>query len=966
MVLDVPDDMATVLTDHTERLRSALTGRYVLGRELGRGGMAHVYLAHDVHHDRDVAIKVLRPELATTLGAERFLREIQIEAKLQHPHILPLHESGAAGDILYYVMPYVEGETLRDRLTRDRQLPIDVALRITREVCDALSYAHSQGVVHRDIKPANILLSQNHAIVADFGIARAVSAAGGEQLTESGLAVGTPEYMSPEQAGGDVSVDGRSDVYALGCVLYEMLAGEPPFHGRTAQAVLARHRFDSPPSLQVVRPNVSNAVQAAIETALAKVAADRFDTADDFRAALDATTAPVAHRSAAPARAAWIRRGAAAALAVLALAGGWRWMRTLHAGLDPNRVVVFPLRETGLTDKGEGENVATYIGYALEGTRPLSWLEGWDFLDAQQRADAGRLTASMAGQISRARRAGYYIDGSIVSGPETVTVVLRLHDVNGDSLRKTAGASAAAGASLPQLALRAVGELLPSLLAPGRRVDVSALSERNPAAIANFLQGEREYRRMRFARALDYYRSAVRTDSAFALAALKGAEAANWPQVSTEDEQLINLALEREALLPYRHALFARGLRDYFAGSADSAVRRFRQAIELDSTWSEAWMALGEVYFHLLPQTAPLDSLAAAAFERSRRADSSFTPPLWHLAEIALRQGDLPVAERLVAEVRRADPDSAMGNQLTLMLQCVRGGPSAVPWANATRSGAQEVLAVGKLLAVGASNPGCARAALQAILAADSTQPGERWAALVGLQSLLIAMNRSSEVPELLQSKGASGLPGPLLFLLDAAAGAGLEPQARAAAEAMGDGYTLMDPPRLWLLGHYEAHRGRMSQLKAIVAALGAKRDSSATRRDSLLARALEARLAIVAGDSAGALDRLQNLRPTAPSRDLEWQLWESLGEERMLQGELLLARGRFAEAASVAAQIESPQPLVFLLYLRRSLSIRRRAAEGMGDAALAAAYSTRASQLDARSSSVPEGPHQNSRGGVR
>jgi tetratricopeptide (TPR) repeat protein len=952
--------MATTLIDHVERLRSALADRYLLGRELGRGGMAHVYLAHDVHHDRDVAIKVLRPELATSLGAERFLREIQIEAKLQHPHILPLHESGSAGDILFYVMPYVEGETLKDRLRREHQLPIDVALRITREVCDALSYAHGQGVVHRDIKPGNILLSANHAIVADFGIARAVSAAGGEPLTESGLAVGTPEYMSPEQASGDVSVDGRSDVYALGCVLYEMLAGEPPFHGRTPQAVLARHRSDSPPSLRVVRPNVSTAVQSAIEVALAKVPADRFGTADEFRAALDTTTTPAAHQPARAARGVLVRRGAAVAVAVLAAAGAWRWARSLHSDLDPNRVVVFPLRETGLTgnDKGAGENVATYIGYALEGTRPLSWLEGWDFLDAQQRADAGRLTTSVAGRISRARRAGYYIDGSIVSGPETVTVVLRLHDVNGDSLRKTAGASASAGASLPQLGLRAVGDLLPSLLAPGRQVDVSALSERNPAAIANFLQGEREYRRMRFARALDYYRAAVRTDSAFALAALKGAEAANWPQVSSEDEQLINVALSREGLLPYRHAVFARGLRDYFAGAADSAVRRFRQAIELDSTWSEAWMALGEVYYHLLPRAEPLDSLATAAFERSRRADSSFTPPLLHLAEIALRQGDVPGAERLVAQVRRADPDSALGNQLSLMMWCVRNGPSAVDWGNATRKDAQEVLAVGKLLAVGASNPGCASAAFQAILAADSTQPGERWAALVGLQSLLIATNRSSEVPALLQSKGAHGLPGSYLFLLDAGAGAGFESQAKAAAEGMGEAYALMDPPRLWLLGNYEAHRGGVARLQAIVAALEAKRDSSATRRDSLLARALEARLLLVKGDSAGALLRLQDLRSTAPSRDLEWQLWESLGEERMLQGELLLARGRFAEAGSVAAQIDSPQPLVHLLYLRRSLSIRQRAAESMGNAALATSYRKRGSNLDARSSSVPEVRH--------
>jgi tetratricopeptide (TPR) repeat protein len=943
--------MATTLTDPIERLAAALGDRYVLVRELGRGGMAHVYLARDVHHGRDVAIKVLRTELATSIGAERFLREIQIEARLQHPNILPLHESGSAGDVLYYVMPYVEGETLKDRLRRERQLPVEVALRITGEICDALSYAHSQGVVHRDIKPANILLSHNHAIVADFGVARAVSAAGGEQLTESGLAIGTPEYMSPEQASGDSDVDGRSDLYALGCVLYEMLAGEPPFHGRTAQAVLARHRADSPPSVQVVRPNVPDGVQVAIEIALAKVAADRFTTADDFRGALDATGA-VSTRRAATAHPPSKRRAVAGALGAVALLAGvaiWQWTGPLARGLDPNRVVVFPLRETGLvgTDKGAGENVATYIGYALEGTRPLTWLDGWDFLDASQRADVGRLTPMAAAEISRARRARYYIDGSIVNGRDTVTVVLRLHDVQGDSLRKTSGASEpAAGTSLPQLGLRAVGDLLPALLSPGRRVDVSALSDRNPAAIANFLQGEREYRRMRFGQALEYYRSAVRADSAFALAALKGAEAANWPQLSTEDEQLVNVALARETLLPYRHAVFARGLRDYFAGSADSAVRHFREAIGLDSTWSEAWMALGEVYYHLLPMAAPLDSLAADAFERSRRADSTFTPPLLHLAEMALRRGDLAAADRLIAQVRRADPDSTLGNQLVLMSKCVRDGPGAVDWRQATRREAQEVVAVGKLLAVGGANPGCAQAAFRALLEADSTGPGERWAALVGLQSLLIASQRPQEVPQLLKSKGASDLPGSMLLLLDAGAGPGLDSEAETAAKSLGQDYRRLDAPLLWLLGTWEASQGKTERLAAIVAALGTKRDSSSSRRDSLMVRALESRLVLLRGDSTEALRRLTLLRPTAPSRDLEWQHWESLGGERILQAELLLSQRRFGEAMDVAAQIDSPQPLVYLLYLRPSLLLRERAAKGLGKSSLAAFYHARAQKL--------------------
>ena len=278
--------MGATVMDQVDRLRVALAGRYEVDREIGRGGMAYVYRAHDRQHDRDVALKVLRPELAAALGVERFLREIRIEARLQHPHILPLYESGTADGLLYYVMPYVEGETLRDRIRREKQLPVGEAVRIAREIAEALDYAHKHDVVHRDIKPSNILLSGGQAVVADFGIARAISVADQEELTASGLAVGTPEYMSPEQGTGDSNVDGRSDIYALGCVLYEMLGGEPPFTGRTAQNILARHRHDPPPSLMVVRPTLSAQIAEVVETALAKVPADRFARADQFAAAL--------------------------------------------------------------------------------------------------------------------------------------------------------------------------------------------------------------------------------------------------------------------------------------------------------------------------------------------------------------------------------------------------------------------------------------------------------------------------------------------------------------------------------------------------------------------------------------------------------------------------------------------------------------------------------------------------------
>ena len=324
------------MPDAADRLNAALAGRYAIARELGAGGMATVYLAEDLRHHRRVAIKVLRPELAAAIGPERFVREIETTANLRHPHILPLYDSGEAGGFLFYVMPYVEGESLRDRLDREKQLPLDDALLVAREVADALSYAHSRGVVHRDIKPENILLESGHAVVADFGIARAVDAAGGDRLTQTGIAVGTPAYMSPEQGAGSRELDGRSDLYALGCVLYEMLAGQPPFTGPTIESVVHQHLTAEPRAITQIRPAVPAEIAGVLQRALAKNPADRFNPVAQFSDALGRRTAgvPVVVER-------WPRRwllGAAMLVGVAVLAGalvlrtGWRSERTPVVG----------------------------------------------------------------------------------------------------------------------------------------------------------------------------------------------------------------------------------------------------------------------------------------------------------------------------------------------------------------------------------------------------------------------------------------------------------------------------------------------------------------------------------------------------------------------------------------------------------------------------------------------------------
>lgn len=331
-----------------ETLRAALNDRYAIEREIGAGGMATVYLARDVKHLRPVAVKVLNPELGAVLGAERFLSEIRVTANLQHPNLLPLFDSGSADGLLFYVMPYVEGETLRHRLDRERQLPIDEAVRIATAVADALDYAHKHGVIHRDLKPENILMQHGQPVVADFGIALAVSNAGGERVTQTGISLGTPQYMSPEQATGDRVIDARSDIFSLGAVTYEMLSGEPPHHASTSQGVIAKLMTEAPPPLTVMRHTVPAHVDDAVRCALEKLPADRFATAGEFGEALRGgrvahTTSYARTRMQRSASRRWIgvaTVGAFVVASVLAMIFAALWRSAAHL---PGRTVRFVL-----------------------------------------------------------------------------------------------------------------------------------------------------------------------------------------------------------------------------------------------------------------------------------------------------------------------------------------------------------------------------------------------------------------------------------------------------------------------------------------------------------------------------------------------------------------------------------------------------------------------------------------------
>ena len=452
-------------SDAQERLQRALGVRYTVERELGRGGMATVYLAKDIKHEREVAIKVLLPDLAASIGAERFEREIKLAAKLQHPHILGLYDSGVAEGQMFYVMPFVKGESLRDRLDRDGQLTVDDAIRITVEVAGALGHAHELGIVHRDIKPENILLNGDHALVADFGIARAVSDAGTAKLTQTGMAVGTPVYMSPEQAAGEV-VGPTADLYSLGCMLYEMLAGEPPFTGKSAMSIMARHVMEQVPSVRIVRSAVPEDVEEAIFAVMAKAPIDRPQTAAAFVDMLGESmgmTATMRTRGGARGRTAsyrapepvaiplW-RKPAILAAAVLVMAGGgvaaWKFSDSTPkatAGVESRRLAVLYFRDLSV-DSTLGPLAD---GLTEELIRTLSTTASFTTI-SRTGVEKYRGTDVTGDSIARALRTGYLVRGQVRQDGSTISVNVQLEDASGAPLQNKRFSGAAGN----QLALR--------------------------------------------------------------------------------------------------------------------------------------------------------------------------------------------------------------------------------------------------------------------------------------------------------------------------------------------------------------------------------------------------------------------------------------------------------------------------------------------------------------------------------
>ncbi|HEX6314357.1 MAG TPA: serine/threonine-protein kinase, partial [Gemmatimonadaceae bacterium] len=898
------------MIDDVQFLRDMLAPRYLLAEEIGRGGMATVFRARDTKHVRDVAVKVLDPSLASAIGLERFQREIAIAAALQHPNIVPLYDSGGSGNVLYFIMPLVSGESLRQRMRREAQLGVPDALAIVRDVAAALTHAHNAGVVHRDIKPENILLSGGKALVTDFGIARAVNSAGDQVLTELGVALGTPAYMSPEQAGGSDVVDGRADIYALGCVLYEMLAGEPPFSGRTAQALLARHLHETPPSLSVVRPTVTHDLQQAVERALAKVPADRFTSAIAFADALDAAQlASISGQARAQRPRNPVRRSliGAGALLVVVLAGT-RVAMGRDPAADPNRVVVYPLSVTGSGfEAGAGEQVALILQSALEHTEPLRWLDGQALLGPERGADA-RLLGREAGRLARRHGARYYLAGALVSDRDSQTVILRLHDTDADSMVQESATGPVAGTSPPQLALRAIAQILPRLLPPNGRVDLSYLADRNPAAIADWLQGEREYARSRYSAARRHLNRALAVDSLLGVAALKGAQASTYLYDYGSARQLLAIALRQQGQLPSHHLALARGLEHFVSGRPDSALSYFARARAIDSTWAEPLMLAAETNLHLMPATAN-DAATEQSLVRVLELEPRFAPPLFHLTEFAVRRGEARRARDLLRQIEAASPDSDWTFQADLMVRCAFDGPDAIDWPAAVRRASDRVVEVARILAGGAVNTRCARRAVESVLRFDTDTSAQhaifRWSALKTLDYLTMAEGRDAAAATLLDSASQAGIRAAVsLHILNAAAGGrASEASADSAMRVLSNmPVSQMPTVRLRYVSLWSWHKRDDSRLDSVVQRARTIVDSTRSGIDRLVLDGAQARLALLRADTAGALQTLKELRPAADPAWITWDLWESAAAERLLLAQLQLATGDAAGAWDTAS----------------------------------------------------------------
>jgi serine/threonine-protein kinase len=704
------------MTEPMSRLREGLADRYRLERELGQGGMATVYLAEDLKHHRHVAVKVLRPDLAATLGAERFAREIGVAARLQHPHILGLIDSGDVGGFFYYVMPYVEGETLRDRLARQGELPVPEAVRLLAEIAEALSSAHRAGVVHRDIKPENVMLSGRHAMVMDFGVAKAVSdASSGGTLTSVGVALGTPAYMAPEQATADPQMDARVDIYSLGVMAYEMLTGSTPFPGLNPQQTLAAHVTRAPVPVGQQREGLSPALEAVVMRCLAKRPADRFQTADELVAALEPLAGPsggttpthtqpiAAPAIARPAGRRWIyAAGAAAAVVLLSAVVVWKpWARAPVRPLDANLVAVLPFRTAGADPSVQylRQGMVDLMQAKLTGEGGPRAADARSVLAAVRDAggsDTQDLTEDAAAGVARKLGAGRVLQGSIVGTPDHLVMSATLLGVPGGKALAQTSVSGSKD-SLFALIDRLTAQLL-ALGAGASSAQLSALTTTNLEALRAYLDGVAAYRRGAFQDATPLLSRAVDQDSTFALALSALVESDGWHPATTDMKRVQRLAWQyRDRLNPQDQIFLSLRLGSRYPKQTPWTVRiaDAEHAVQVMPESADAWYYLGDDLFHFgrISDIPDPEVRARQALEQAFQRDSLYGGPIQHLAALTWVTGDT-AAQRLWSRRLVALDSTAEGvpNARWNLLQAARDeagiraflagldrGPMAVP-----------------------------------------------------------------------------------------------------------------------------------------------------------------------------------------------------------------------------------------------------------------------------------------------
>ena len=966
-----------------ERLQRALGDSYRLDRELGGGGMSRLFVATEQSLARQVVVKVLPPELTSEVSAARFRREFAVTALLQHPHILPVLAAGTREGLLYYVMPYVAGESLRHRLARHERLPVGEAERILREMADALAYAHAQGVVHRDIKPENILLQGDHAVLTDFGIARALAGAASgavagperrapddapgapgarepARLTDVGMAMGTPGYMSPEQAAGETNLDARSDIYALAVVGYEMLVGRPPFVGSTSREVLTAHLSEPPQPVEELRQDTPAPLADALARALAKAPEDRFQSAAEFRDALGGTApAGIAHhgRGGRGARTSRLRWLVAAAVALVAIVGGAAAYarRGAPRALDANLIAVAPFDVLDPRHEVWREGLVDVLSANLDGAGPLRTVPPTVVI----RRWSGRPDPASAAELGRETGARLTVFGRLVGAGDSLRLKATVWDVGANrsvgeiELRDAASRVDRLADSLTIRILRELNQT--RAIASVRR---AALGSSSLPALKAYLQGEQHFRRSDWDSAAYYYERAVAEDSLFAPALRRLSNALSWTFLGGEN-----------AAETYRHALRAgersRGLApresllvvidsqlgalpivllqgpsggaDPYAitrrlfGLLDTATRRFPDD-------PEVWFKLGDAryhYFALLPNET--QARAREAFDRSIALDSAFAPSYLHPIDLALTAQDVNGARRYIRRYLALDPQDYNAASIRLLASLLDPPPGRpLSLDSAVRASPFEAVAsvygsVSHWMDSGETSVRVARAV-------DAMPSAGVPPALANQlpAALPIALAYRGHLREAYATYDSAAF-----FILPELALLGAVPPERAAAE-MGAWLTRKSPARTLFALRWWADRRDTTTLRKVVERLeraqagtttgppgvgSAGRTARGGSGAVLAADVASARahLALARGDTAAALRALGTIADSVCQSNLCYQY-------RLTKAQLLTATGHDREAAAVLAhEFPLPTPGRVLWMLERG-----RVAERLGEKAKA------------------------------